>query len=152
MKWFNFFVASTLLVILSACGDSEKASPDAKNNNTACPQCHMEVDASNKYSSKIEVQNDKYIFDDIGCMILFAQNKGIDFSIDRASVFTKDTEKFIPIYKAKYKMHEKTPMSYGFVAYELKDDTMIVFDELRLKMLRGEHMANPKIRKKVLGV
>lgn len=152
MKWFSFFALWILIVIFAACSDAKKASPSDAKSHVTCPQCHMPVGMSNKYSSKIESNNEKYIFDDIGCMVLFAQNKGLDFSIYRASVFTKDTQKFIPIYKARYKMNEKTPMSYGFVAYELKDDEMIVFDELRLKMLRGEHMANPKIRKKVLGV
>ena len=152
MKEFSLFIISALVLMLSGCGDSKRTTQTAASSSTMCPQCHMEVDASNKYSSKIEIQNNKYVFDDIGCMVLFAQKKGIDFSIDAADVFTKDSLKFIPIYKARYKMHEKTPMSYVFVAYEKRDDKMIAFDEVRLKMLRGEHMANPKIRKKVLGV
>jgi len=138
--------------MLSGCGDATRSTQTATNSSTICPQCHMKVDASNEYSSKVDTQDEHYVFDDIGCMILYAQKEGIDFSVDAASVFTKDTSKFVPIHKARYKMHEKTPMNYGFVAYEMRDDTMLVFDEVRLKMLRGEHMANPKIRKKVLGV
>jgi hypothetical protein len=42
-------------------------------------------------------------------------------------------------------------MNYGFGAYESKQDRSIGFDEVILKMLRGEHMANPKIRKQILG-
>lgn len=152
MKGFSLFFASVLVLILSGCNDSNKTPNTSAQNETICPQCHMEVDSSKEYSSKLNTKDEKYVFDDIGCMILFAQKKEIDFSLDRSEVFTKDTQRFLPIYKARYKMHEKTPMKYGFVAYESRDDTMIVFDELRLKMLRGEHMANPKIRKKVLGV
>ena len=40
---------------------------------------------------------------------------------------------------------------YGFTPYEKKCKNCINFDEVILRMLRGEHMANPKIRKQILG-
>ena len=42
-------------------------------------------------------------------------------------------------------------MLYGFSAYENECNGCIKFEEVIMKMLRGEHMANPKIRKKILG-
>jgi hypothetical protein len=42
-------------------------------------------------------------------------------------------------------------MHYGFSAYEKKKENLISFDEMQIRMLRGEHMANPKIRKHILG-
>jgi len=42
-------------------------------------------------------------------------------------------------------------MRYGFGAYEMKQDGFITFDEMRLKMLRGESLANPLYRKEILG-
>ena len=151
MRGFSLFVSLVVFLMLNAC-DANRSSVTALKNSTKCPQCHMEVDASNKYSATVNTKAKKYVFDDIGCMILYAQKKDIDFSVDVVKVFTKDTKRFIPIYKARYKMHEKTPMKYGFVAYEKAEDAKLLFDEVRLKMLRGEHMANPKIRKKVLGI
>ncbi len=42
-------------------------------------------------------------------------------------------------------------MMYGFSAYENKQENIIYYEEVMMKMLRGEHMANPKIRKQILG-
>jgi hypothetical protein len=42
-------------------------------------------------------------------------------------------------------------MGYGFGAYEFKQDGFIDFKTMKLKMLRGETMNNPAIRKKLLG-
>lgn len=46
-------------------------------------------------------------------------------------------------------------MGYGFAAYKIKPEEkkseMISFDEMLLKMYRGENMTNPLIRKKLLG-
>ena len=42
-------------------------------------------------------------------------------------------------------------MGFNQVYYENKKDNSISFDEVVMRMLRGEHMANPKIRKNILG-
>ena len=50
-----------------------------------------------------------------------------------------------------FAINENTPMHYSFSAYEKKCEECITFDEVIIRMLRGEHMANPKIRKQILG-
>ena len=52
---------------------------------------------------------------------------------------------------AYFIINDKTPMNYGFGAYENEVNDSIKADEVELKILRGEHMANPKIRKQILG-
>ena len=42
-------------------------------------------------------------------------------------------------------------MVYGFGAYENAIKESVLFDEMRLKMLRGENMTDPKVRQKLLG-
>ena len=42
-------------------------------------------------------------------------------------------------------------MNYGFGAYEHKQNGYIDFDTVKIKMDNQETMANPKIRKKLLG-
>ena len=42
-------------------------------------------------------------------------------------------------------------MGYGFGAYETKGKDMIKFDEMRMNMLRGLTLKDPRIRKKLLG-
>ena len=109
----------------------------------------MELPASNIYMAKLQIQNKEYSFDDVGCLVLWSQEKNI--SMYKAEVFTNDTQKYIDASKAYFSFNEKTPMNYGFGAYELKKENTIEIDEVRLRILRGEHMGNPKIRKQILG-
>jgi nitrous oxide reductase accessory protein NosL len=92
-----------------------------------------------------------WFFDDPGCMILWLQSR--DWK-DRAKlwVHTLDTKRWIDARKAWYGVKDSTAMHYGFGAREKKCTDCIGFDEMRLRMLRGENLTNPKIRKKLLGV
>ena len=42
-------------------------------------------------------------------------------------------------------------MLHGFGAYEYPWEKLIDYEEMRLRVLRGEDMTNPVIRKKLLG-
>jgi len=55
------------------------------------------------------------------------------------------------ICKWFYFLTDNTPMGYGFGAYETKGKDMIKFDEMRMNMLRGLTLKDPRIRKKLLG-
>jgi hypothetical protein len=64
---------------------------------------------------------------------------------------SRDTKKWIDGRSAFYSLVDKTPMGYGFGAYEKKAPTHVDFDTMRLRMLRGETLNNPHIRKQLLG-
>jgi len=106
----------------------------------------MPLSKSKEQSSYL---NKKIYFDDMGCLILWTKKEGKQPS--EAMVFTKDTKQYIKATDAHYTINERTPMGYGFTAYEEAQVNSIAFDEVKLRMLRGEHMANPKIRKQILG-
>ncbi len=111
-----------------------------------CPQCNMPISKSKEQSSYL---NKKIFFDDMGCLILWTKKEGKNPS--EAMVFTKDTKQYIKATDAHYTINERTPMGYGFTAYKKEQEKSITFNEMKLRMLRGEHMANPKIRKQILG-
>jgi len=134
-----------LLLSLNACSSSQKES--AKELKI-CPQCHMELPSSKLHTARLEKDSKSYYFDDIGCMILWAKDDKLP---KRSQIFTNDTHKYMQAQKLHYTINEKTPMSYGFGAYEGEKENTITFDEVVMRMLRGEHMANPKIRKQILG-
>jgi hypothetical protein len=90
-----------------------------------------------------------YFFDDPGCLALWL--KGKDYSKMKLWVYTDDTHRYIDAKKAWYKLGDKTPMNYGFGAYEKKVDGAVDFKEFLKMMYRGENLTNPAIRKKVLG-
>ena len=106
----------------------------------------MPIDKSKEYSSHLD---NKIYFDDMGCLILWTKKESKEPS--EAMVFTKDTKQYIKATDAFYTIKERTPMGYGFTAYEQEQPESIKFGEMKLRMLRGEHMANPKIRKQILG-
>ena len=151
MKKFKFLQIAfylSLFVILTACDSSSKES---KEDLRICPQCNMELPKSNIHTSTINQNGDMHYFDDVGCMILWAKDENIDLKSVKTEIFSNDTKKYIDTFKAFYKINERTPMLYGFSAYEKPQDGSIDFDEVIIRMLRGEHMANPKIRKQILG-
>ena len=147
-KLLSFALLLSLLVILTACGSEEKV---AEANLKICPQCHMELPKSNIHTAILNEDDDNHYFDDPGCLILWANSNKIDLKNADVKIFSNDTKKYIDANKAFYRIDEKTPMLYGFSAYENTQKDSINFDEVIIRMLRGEHMANPKIRKHILG-
>jgi len=142
----KLLLGNVLLVLFTlffvGCNDNKKQTEHI------CPQCNMPLPKSNINTSYIDKQ---IYFDDIGCMILWVKENKIDLSDKKVKLFTSDTKKYIDITKVYFTINEKTPMNYGFTPYENKKENMIDFNEIQLRMLRGEHMANPKIRKQILG-
>ena len=138
----------TLILAFNGCSSSEKTSVNSqsKNNNT-CPECNMQISDSKLYTAAMK---DSY-FDDIGCLVIYSQKNNIDLKTSGSKVFTNDTKTYIDSNIAYYKTNEITPMNYGFGAYQNENDGTINFNNLIIRMLRGENLTNPKIRKKTLG-
>ena len=138
----------SLLIILTACSSPSK---DMEKDLKICPQCNMELLKSNIHTAILNEDNDIHYFDDPGCLVLWANSNKIDLKNINVKVFSNDTKRYIDADKAFYSIDEKTPMLYGFSAYENTKENSINLDEMIIRMLRGEHMANPKIRKHILG-
>lgn len=149
MKKFRLLFSIPLfLLLLGGCTSSENSASKTTEN---CPTCNMKIPSSKQYTSTLYVKQNRHNFDDIGCMILFSKENQINLKDMKSEVFTVDTQTFINSQKAYYKTDAQTPMNYGFSAYENEQNASISFDKVIVKMLRGEHMANPKIRKLILG-
>ena len=133
--------------MITACDSSS----DIKKNTKSCPKCNMEIQKSNIYTSTLTQDSKTEYFDDIGCMLLWIKDNSLHVEDLELKVFSKDTNRYIDAKKAFYKINENTPMRYGFSGYEQKQENSVNFNEVHMKMLRGEHMANPKIRKQILG-
>jgi len=146
-KYLFIICCLSLLVIITGC----ESPSDENTDMRICPQCNMPLPNSNVHTSMMSGNAKTEHFDDVGCMVLWMKKNSIDLESVDIKVFSNDTKKYIDAKKAFYKFNEKTPMMYGFSAYENKQENIIYFDEVMMKMLRGEHMANPKIRKQILG-
>ena len=122
-----------------------------KDNTLQCPQCNMFIVGKNDTAQIITNDGKTHFFDDVGCAILWIREKKLSMQSLTFWVHTRDTHDFIEASKAFYSVTDNTPMKYGFGAYEKKQPTSISFEEMQLRMLRGENMSDPRVRKKLLG-
>jgi len=122
-----------------------------KLNKTNDTQCAMLIKSERNAAEVIAPDGRTWFFDDPGCMILWLKDKPFK---DKAKlwVHTIDTKRWIDAKEANYGIKDHTEMHYGFGAREKKSNETIDFDEMRLRMYRGENLTNPKIRKKLLGI
>jgi len=131
-------------------GNHEHKPVDITLNHFQDTQCGMTI-TSNKHSAQAVAPDGRtWFFDDPGCLALWYKN--IEFQKDAVIwVFSNDTNEYIDGKKAWYNKTSNTPMEYGFGAYKNKKEGMISFDEMIIKMYRGENLTNPLIRNKLLG-
>jgi len=112
--------------------------------------CGMIIE-SLKYAGEFVTKDGRTrFFHDIGGLAHYLLDKPYKDSA-KIWVYSKDTNKWIDGREAWYSIDAKTPMMYGFGAYEKKKDGYIRFEELILRVARGETLRNPKIRKEIWG-
>ena len=121
-----------------------------KDNTIQDPQCHMFIVGQNYTVQIITADNKTHFFDDPGCAVLWAESNKINLDSSVIWFYTVDTKKWKKLKDVYFSISDATPMHYGFGAYEHKKSSFIDFKDMRLRMLRGENMTNPKIRKKIL--
>ncbi|MBE0490985.1 MAG: hypothetical protein IBX44_01910 [Sulfurospirillum sp.] len=131
---------------------NKKQKPlEFKDNTLQCPQCHMYLVGKKDTAQIITADYKTHFFDDVGCAILWMRDQNIELESVKFWVFTRDTKEYINAYDAFYSLIDDTPMHYGFGAYAKNQSNLIDFNAMRLKMLRGENLSDPKIRKNLLG-
>ena len=131
-------------------GNHEHKPVDITLNHFQDTQCGMTIETLKHSAQAVAPDGKTWFFDDPGCMALWYKN--IKFQ-EKAIiwVYTNDTNTYIDGKKAWYDKISETTMGYGFGAFENKKEGMINFEEMTLKMYRGENLTNPLIRKKLLG-
>ena len=131
-------------------GNLEKQPLSIVLNKYQDSDCGMVIEDMTYVSQVIAPDGKTWFFHDHGGFIHWLEDKPFkDTAI--IWVMTKDTKKWINAKNAYYSLNDITPMGYGFGAYEKNSEKFIDFDTMHLKMLRGETMNNPKIRKQLLG-
>jgi len=131
--------------------NKERMPLEFKDNTVTCALCGMYL-VGKKHTAQIITSDLKtHFFDDIGCAIVWLKEHKIEPETITFWVFSHESNRYIDAQKASYTFTEETPMLYGFVAYESPKEGMIDFQEMRLRMLRGETMSDPKIRQRLKG-
>lgn len=156
---FSLFII--IVIILFSTSSFEQKIVVKQNNHTKKPIqivqdkykdrfCNMTIKEVD-YSAQVVLPNDDTLFfDDIGCLVLWLEEQKQKDDIV-LWVYSKDTNTYINARDAWYSIDEFTPMKYGFGAYSTKQKGSVDFKTMSDKMLKQETMANPKIRKHILG-
>ncbi len=164
-KFMPFIVVGVLIVIIVTVflslakvqhmvvikeGNTQKLPIKMELHKYQDSDCGMVIDDLSYASQVIAPDGRTWFFHDHGDFVHWLSDKPFEKSAV-IWVMSRDTHKWIDGRKAYYTLNELTPMGYGFGAYEHKKEGMVDFDTMRLKMLRGETLKNPKIRKQLLG-
>ena len=89
-----------------------------------CARCVMVVsDRTNTLQLSNPNNGKKYVFDDIGCMVLWFKEENVEWK-DKAKIWitSKSSGEWIDARKAFYSTQNITPMAYGYSAYKSRDE------------------------------
>ena len=143
-------LASSKKMVVVQDGNTEQKPIEMKAGIFQDSDCGMVIDDLVDASQVITKSGKSWFFHDHGGMVKWLEDKEFRDSA-KIWVMSRDTKKWIEAKEAFYSLIDKTPMGYGFGAYEKNNQEYVNFDTMRLRMLRGETLRNPLIRKQLLG-
>ena len=152
MKLFKLFILITSIFLSTGC---EKKDPKALNevhwDRDMCQRCKMVVSERNHAVQVINITNGRsYMFDDIGCVVLWFDDEKIDWA-SKAIIWITDvnTGEWIDAKKAFYDSNNVTPMAYGFAAHKSREsikkgEEVIDFEEISKRVFKIEEKNNAR--------
>lgn len=149
---FILFVSmsNTQQMVVIQSGNTQAKPLEIKLGHFQDSDCGMVIDTLTYASQVINKEGKTWFFHDHGGMAKWLEAK--TFKNEAVIwVWAKDTNQWVDGKKAWYSRNDKTPMNYGFGAYEHLQDGFIDFNEMSLRMKRGENLTNPFVAKE-LGV
>jgi len=148
MGLFKLITITSIIFFLglsfAGCEEKSKDSVDKVHwDRDMCARCVMVVsDRKNTTQVKDPQTGKKYMFDDIGCAVLWFKDENITWK-DKAVIWITDvnTGKWIDARTAFYDTENITPMAYGFSAHKTKDaikkgQEIIDFTELSKRVIK----------------
>ena len=134
----KFFFLGFLVFFMLGCEKKvDKGVAKVHWDRDMCARCVMVVSDRHNTTQVIDPKTGKkYMFDDIGCMVLWFEDKSIEWKNEAIIWITDvDTGKWIDARKAFYDTNNITPMAYGFSAHKSKEsikegEEIIEFDEV----------------------
>jgi len=130
-------------------GNLKKLPLKMELNKYQDSDCGMVIENFEYVAQVISPSGNTWFFHDHGGFVNWLKDKKFEKEAV-IWVMSRDTKKWIDAREAFYSLNEITPMGYGFGAYKKTKEGFVTYEEMRLKMLRGETMNNPLIRKRLL--
>ena len=144
MKYFKLLIIGLIGLSFLACEKkSTSGVAEVHWDRDMCTRCVMVVsDRHNTTQVRDPKSGKTYMFDDIGCMVLWFNEEHISWK-DKAIVWITDidTGKWIDARKAFYDTENITPMAYGFSAHKTKESIkagqeIIDYDEVVKRVIK----------------
>ena len=112
MRRRAFLTGAAALVL--GCSRSDRPE-DPVWGKQPCAHCAMLV-TDKRYAAQAIVDGDRRFFDDVGCMVLWADERGKDLAL----AWVRDADKggWVEAGGARYASGARTPMDFGFEARE----------------------------------
>lgn len=134
------------LFAFSQTGCEERSKTDVAKvhwDRDMCARCVMVVsDRKNTVQVRNPSTGQTFMFDDLGCAILWFKENNITWK-EQATIWITDvkTGQWIDARKAFYDTENITPMAYGFSAHKTKESIkkgkeIIDFDELSRRVIK----------------
>jgi nitrous oxide reductase accessory protein NosL len=138
VKFVKLILILVIGIMFSACEKKDQSGiSNVHWDRDMCSRCVMVVsDRKNTVQIKNPDTFKTYMFDDIGCMVLWFEEEQIEWK-DKAIVWITDVDsgEFIDARTAFYDTNNVTPMAYGFSAHKTKEaikegEEIISYDEV----------------------
>ena len=134
------------LILLSFMGCEKRDVSELREvhwDRDMCERCKMVVSDRHHTIQLINTENGKsYMFDDIGCMVLWLKDEKIEwFSTAKVWITDASSGEWIDAKDANYKDGFVTPMAYGFSAHKTKESIkagqeIIDYDEVVKRVIK----------------
>lgn len=144
MKKSSFLIFILISFIFLGCEKKITTElHDVHWDRDMCKRCVMVV-SDRKHAAQVINPADgrSYMFDDIGCWILWVQEEKLDWEKEAVIWITDgNTGKWINARTAFYDTENITPMAYGFMAHKNKEDIasdqeIVMYDEVRRRIIK----------------
>ncbi len=141
MRKFSYIL---LFIVLLFTGCEKKIVTDLHDvhwDRDMCERCAMVVSDRRHSVQAINPKNgESYMFDDIGCTILWFHDEKIEWEKEAVLWVTDgQTGKWINAKKAIYTSENITSMAYGFMAYKSEPNTdkeLLDFNEVKKRVIK----------------
>lgn len=144
MRVVYAFVAFVMVLLFAGCGEENKGGASKIHwDRDMCDRCAM-VLSDRKNSTQLRDPHTNRVrkFDDIGCMVLWFDEEGVEYK-DSVKIYTTDAKsgEWIDARSAFYTTQNITPMAFGFSSYESRDGLegeVIDYDEVYKRVLQSQ--------------
>ena len=141
-----FLLLITAFSLFTLLGCEERSKTDVAKvhwDRDMCARCVMVVsDRQNTTQIRDPKTGKKYMFDDIGCAILWFKDENIEWK-EQAIIWITDikTGEWINARTAFYDTENITPMAYGFSAHKTKESIkegqeIVDYEELSRRVIK----------------